>query len=202
MEKKCLEEIQYRQFLMNELAKGNGKKEYVEWLKTHPIYHYELGAPFYLNVMETLEKNQWYSLRIAVESLNYTDSISLVINVPFGDGAIIAPFDIYDFRGRKRTKKPVKLLALESKKPEEYLVKFQGELGLLSVQYECAYYDARTRLHRLEVSGITGGSEFAIRREPINDHTVRYFCKSPVSDSFDAMIFTIEWMKIDSVPSS
>ena len=197
MDKNCQEEIQYRQFLMNELNKGNCNKEYVQWLNTHSFYHYKLEAPFYLNVVETLEKNQWYSLRIVVESLNYEDAISPVIKVAFGEGQIITDFEVRNFEGKASVGKPIKMLSFEPEKPEEYNVTFQGELGLLSVQYECSYFDAKRRLYRTELSGTTGGPEFAIRREPINDHSVRYFCKSPVNDSFDAMVFTVEWKKRD-----
>ena len=33
----------------------------------------------------------------------------------------------------------------------------------------------------------------AIKKQIVNDHMIRYYCKSPLDDSFDAMIFTIEW---------
>jgi len=190
------EEIQYRQFLMNELAKGNGKQEYVEWLNTHSIYHYDLGSPFYLNVIETLEKKQWYSLKIEIESLNYKDSISPVISIPFGEGQIVAPFEVRNRYGKKSSRKPIKMLVFEKELSKSTSVKFQAELGLLSVQYYCSHYDPTVKLQRLSLSSHEH-TTFAIRREPINDHAVRYFCKSPVSDSFDALVFTIEWTKID-----
>jgi hypothetical protein len=45
-------------------------------------------------------------------------------------------------------------------------------------------------------SSSTGNPSLAIRREVIDEHTIRYYCKSPVSDSFEALIFTVGWSVI------
>lgn len=75
---------------------------------------------------------------------------------------------------------------------EEMKVKYLSELGLLSVHYKCGYYNLQQKLYVIK-SSMGADTSFAMVREPINDHTVRYGCKSPFKDSFDAMVFTIEW---------
>ena len=46
----------------------------------------------------------------------------------------------------------------------------------------------------LPESSMCGKTNYAMKREKIGANKVRYFCKNPDSDSFDALVFTVEWI--------
>ena len=61
--------------------------------------------------------------------------------------------------------------------------------------YGCDYFDTVVNLHMSE-SSFTMNTDFAMKCEEISSNKVRYYCKEPLSDSFDAIIFTVEWNEI------
>ena len=70
---------------------------------------------------------------------------------------------------------------------------FQSKNGLLSVNYECDYYDTLTKRH-------TGGSSagasnaYGMKKEVLSETKVRYNCRSPIDQTFGALVFTVEWL--------
>lgn len=152
-----------------------------------------MGFPYYNKVIESLNSTSWYTLIINVESVSYDERIIPIIYVPADKGKIITDFELKDYNGNVSLGKPVKMLGFEfSQVPQTFQVEYCSMLGLLSVFYECDYFDSKRNLHKREASS-THNPNFAMARQVINDHTVRYHCKSPVGDSFDAMVFTVEW---------
>ena len=185
-------EIVYREQILQKVRNGI-KPSPAEriWAATHPVYNRRLGFPFFNIAIESLDPNKWYLLRIRVESIEYNYRILPIICIPAGKGKIIADFELKDINGNISRGAPVKMLGLESKYSE---IKYLSTLGLISVEYECDYFDEKTNLHKRESSS-TGNPDFAMIRKNVNEHMVRYCCKSPVGDLFDAMIFTIEWIE-------
>ncbi len=193
------EEIAYREELLQKARDGmKVTSEERLWSQTHSVYNRRFGFPYYNVSIETLEPNQWYSLAINMESIGYKDRILPIISVPAGKGQIITDFELTDLRGNKSLGKPVKMLGLTlDLAHRECNVKYYSALGILAVGYECDYLDTAQNLHMRESSS-TGATNFAMTKQMVNDHMVRYHCKSPVEDSFDAMIFTIKWTKCNA----
>ena len=81
----------------------------------------------------------------------------------------------------------------ESKKEIE--LDYWSDLGLLAVEYECDYHYERMGIFTRAVSSFE--HRLAMRREEVDDHTVRYYCKSPIADTFDALVFSIQWSAKD-----
>lgn len=188
------DEIIYREELLQKI-RDNVKITPDEriWLITHPIYNQRFGFSFFNVATENLEPNTWYILRINVECITYTDRIIPIIYAPGKKGEIVADFKLTDLKGNVSLKKPVKMLGFEIDPIHmEAKVKFRSALGILSVAYECDYFDKNHTLHKRQASS-TGDPDFAMKKETLNNRMVRYYCKSPINDSFDAMIFTIEW---------
>lgn len=188
-------EIARREELLQK-ARDNIKltKDERTWLVTHPVYNWRLGFPYFNVTVEKLEANKWYTLRVNVESVAYDNRIIPIISAPAGQGQIIADFELTDLRGNVTLGKPVKMLGFELAKHREFQVDYRSKLGLLSVAYECDYFDVKQNLH-IRQSSSTGDPDYAINKQIVNDHMIRYYCKSPLDDSFDAMVFTIEWTK-------
>ena len=187
------EEITYREAIMQK-AYNNIKitNEERTWLVTHPLYNWRLGFPYFNVTVETLEANKWYILSVNVESIAYDNRILPIISAPAGQGQIVADFELTDLRGNVTFGKPVKMLGFELVKNREFQVDYRSKLGLLPVAYECDYFDVKQKLH-IRKSSSTGDPDYAIKKQIVNDHMIRYYCKSPLDDSFDSMIFIIEW---------
>ena len=48
------------------------------------------------------------------------------------------------------------------------------------------------KINKREASG-TGNPYLAMRKQNLDKNTVKYYCKSPNKDSFDALVFTVHW---------
>lgn len=169
-------------------------KEERIWLSTHALYNRQLGFPFFNTAIENLEKNKSHLLKITIDSVSYKDRIVPIIAVPAGQGQIITNGEVIDLKGNKWLNKPVKMLGLESEKSVQFEVQYISQLGLLEVGYECDYFDNKSNLN-MRQSSSTGDPDFAMVRHQVSDNKVQYCCKSPLTNSFDALIFSIEWEK-------
>lgn len=191
------EEIKYRESLMGKACKGiKITPDERTWLLSHSVYNHLLGYPYYNTVVEKLKPKTWYIITIVIESVAYSKKIYPIISVSAGIGKIITDFPIVDLYNRKKESgTPIKMLSLELEQGEKEKVKFISDLGRLSIEYEAECFNIVMN-YDMSISSGSDTSDFAMIREVINDHKIRYNCKSPEDDSFDAMIFTIEWTEI------
>jgi len=194
LDDKYMDEIKQREQILDKVY--NGKRITADervWLITHSVYNRRLDFLAYNVAVEHLEAKKWYALKIKVESILYDERIIPIINVPASKGQIVTDLDLTDIDGKSVSTHSVKMLGLEwDDGHREFEVEYYSALGLLSVQYECDYFDSKQNLH-MRKSSSTGDPDFAIIRQVVDDHKVRYCCKSPLNDTFDAMVFTIEW---------
>lgn len=187
-------EIAYRESILEKARKGiKISSEERLWLLTHSLYNRHYGIDYFNFAVESIEANQWFLIKIKVESILYDKRILPIISVPAAKGKIITDCRLYNDKGEEKTGKPVKMLALEMNQyVGEKTVKFFSELGLVGVEYQCDYFDSTVKLNKREAS-FTGNPDFAMKRQIIDDHTIRYYCKDPNSQSFDALVFSLQW---------
>lgn len=188
-------EILHRENIINKVHnKIKISPEERMWLMTHPVYNVRYGADMFNIAIEHLEPNKWFCIKLTVESISYDNRMIPVIGVPAGKGKIITDLKLHKLSDKPvQLRTPIKMLGIESISENcEHFFDYFSELGILSVEYECDYFDKRTRLNMREASS-TGNPDLVMRKETIDDHTVRYYCKSPVADVFDALVFNIQW---------
>ena len=188
--KKHEEELKTREQIMN---KDKITKEDRLWLITHSLYNWKLGYPYYNDVIENIEPSKWYKLKMIVEAINYDNYLRYALHIHDKEGKIIGDGIITDINGNVTKKKFVKMLVFDVNPNETNEVYIYSSIGALSIVYGCDYYDPLVKLHKRELSS-TWNPNFAMIREEIEDNKVRYRCKSPLSDSFDALVFTAEWI--------
>ena len=192
--KKYEEELKIREEIMNKIFDGEKiTKEERLWLVTHSLYNWKLGYPYYNDVIETIEPSKWYKLKIIIESINYDNYLRYALHIHDKEGKIIGDGIITDINGNITKKKFVKMLVFDANQNEINEVYIYSSIGKISFLYGCDFYDEKVNLHKRELSS-NGDARFAIIREEIKDNKVRYRCKSPLSDSFDALVFTAEWI--------
>ena len=192
------DEIKYREEIIQKACRNiKITPEERLWLLTHSLYNQQYGFPFYNIAIEELKPNIWHWVVVNIEYIGYSDRITPIIIAPGGKGKILSDFAVYDLKGNIKSGKAIKILSLElDKKHPKAQVKYQSILGLLGVEYECDYFDAKQNLHMRQAS--SASHDFAMKREVVNDHMIRYYCKSPIGDSFDALIFTVQWIECES----
>ena len=195
------EEIAYRNELLSQAR--NGKKLSAQdrlWLVTHPLFNRSLGYPATNADIINLNSNAQYSIRVRVECKAYSDRIIPVFSVPGGKGIILVKGPLTDIRGNASTNKPVKVLGLLADLQHNDIQFFyQSELGLLGVSYECDYLDTKQHIMIRKNSG-TGDPNFAMLSETLTENKRLYRCKSPDNDSFESLVFSLEWNPVPSNP--
>lgn len=192
--KKHEEEIKIREYIIQKAHKGEKiTAEERLWLQTHSVYNWKLDYPYYNVVIENIEPSKWYKLKIIIESINYDNYLRYALHIHDKEGKIIGDGIITDINGNITKKKFVKMLVFDVNPNETNEVYIYSSIGALSIVYGCDYYDPLVKLHKRELSS-TWNPNFAMVREEIKDNKVRYRCKSPLSDSFDALVFTVEWI--------
>lgn len=173
-----------------------GKKITVEdrlWLATHRAFNRRLGYPYLTKDIITLSPKTNYRIRIQVESLTYPMQILPIVDVPGGKGKILTDCSLTDYKGNVKIGKPVKMLvALVDLNHTKTEFCYQSDVGLLGVSYECTYYDDKQHL-TIRSSSNTGNTAYAMLREDVSNNKILYRCKSPLSDSFDSFVFSIQW---------
>ena len=188
------EEIEYRNVLMSRVYKHEKLSSQDRlWLKTHPVYHWSLGYPYLKADVLSLEAKRTYRLHIEVEKLTYENQIIPIISVPTGKGAIHTYFPTKDFYGNVKTGKPVKVLGVTVNKDHQSThFCYHSDIGLLMVTYACNYYDAKHQMLLSDTSD-SGSARLAMLKEIKSESKVLYRCKSPTSDNFDSLVFSIAW---------
>ena len=68
----------------------------------------------------------------------------------------------------------------------------EAQLGLLSVAYQCEYFDASAGCFRRD-SSQGAALSYGMLKEQIGENKIVYHCKAPFADSFDAFSFSVEW---------
>ena len=174
----------------------SGKKITAEdrlWLVTHRAFNRKLGYPYLTKDIIDLSPKMSYRIRIQVESLTYPMRILPIVDVPGGKGKILTDCPLTDHKGNVKISKPVKMLgALVDLNHIKTEFLYQSDIGLLGVSYECTYYDEKQHL-MIRSSSNTGDTAYAMLREDVSDNKILYRCKSPVGDSFDSLVFSIQW---------
>ena len=192
------EEIKYREEIKMKVR--NGKKITPEeriWLVTHCVYNLKMGPPYLNTDMIQMQKCKKYCVQINVESMTYPRWIIPVITVPGGKGKIEIQNKLFDLNGKPISKKTVKvlgaLIGLESKNIE---FTYESDWGLMGVDFECEYYDAKQML-TIRKSSSVGTPDYAMIRDEVAENKIIYHCKPPTENDFDSYVFSVKWEAVE-----
>ena len=168
-------------------------KEERFFLETTPAYNSALGYPYLLKDVVNINSSDEVSLSVVVESISYDEKIIPVISVPAQKGMISTSFELFNYKGELSKDNKTKVLGVDlSDEHKSTVVQYKSDLSLLAVNYECWCYNMILK-KTLPESSMCGKTNYAMSKEVVSENKIRYFCKSPDSDSFDAMVFTVEW---------
>ncbi len=165
------------------------------WLKTHPAYNQELGYPYLIKDILHLDTNVWYAIKLRIESSDYNDRIIPIISSPAERGQIVPVTELTDLSGNKVLGRPAKSFEFLWEPDNDIIqIKFRSSSGLLAIEYLCDYFDKEANM-KIRCRSLSSNFAFAMHKEIIKNNAVRYFCKAPTANKFDALVFTVQWMK-------
>ncbi len=191
-------EIAYRKELW-EKERQKYTTEEREWLSTHSWYNFQLGYPYLNDSVEKLKPNTCYNINVIMESSVYENSVSAIIHEPLYNQVILPDFPVIEVRTKKvKQGKKISMLEISYDNPGKSVdFKYETtELGLMSVAYFCDYFDKVSPKVKIGKVSSDGWIDYAMKREVISDNKIRFHCKSPLKDTFDALVFTVEWTEI------
>ena len=166
------------------------------WMETHKEFSSLLGAPFLKMDIIQLEKGVKYQVEVTFLDAAHSDQIYKIypwFKVPCLKGEIRTDYELTDLRGRKSIGKPVKMLITEiDAKKRSSVFSYASSYGTLAVGFYCEYYDQRLRLHTGGLSNGPVGSLYMLR-EDVDPNRVLYRCKAANSETYDSLIFMVEW---------
>lgn len=193
------ENIRYRETIMKKAYAGEKwTKEEREWSLSNPLYNPKYEYEVLQKDIINLAPKQEYEVKVKIKTLNYHDGMFIpVIGVATGKGYIKTDLQLLDIDGKEVDYQKTKILGLMiNDKDSEATSTFSSDTGLMSVGYECDYYNSRSKIHVR--AGSNANYAFGMIKVQISDNEVEYRCKLPfeLKSPFDAMIFTVKWMPI------
>lgn len=161
-----------------------------EWLALHCIYNESLGYPYLNTDIISLLPENLYCIKIQIEEKKYPGRILPIVQVPLGKGSIKTGGTLANYKGNINTK-PVKMLGcLIDTENTTIEFSYKSQFGALCVSYECEFYDEKQKLI-IRKNSNTGDSRYAMIKKVVSDNKMLYFCKEPLGNAFDGLIFSV-----------
>ncbi len=162
------------------------------WLITNPLFNTLYDSPIYLQDIIELKPNCLYSISVNVKLINCSYEIHPIIGVASLNGKIIThgllrniDEEIVDYNETK-----VLILLLDENNSSSE-IEFIAEDGFVSIGYHCSFYDEKMQIIKKMSSDCN--CSFGMQKRIISKTCIEYSCKSIFADSFDALVFTLEW---------
>lgn len=189
------EEIDYRNELRQKVISGvKPTEEEKLWMATHKEFSQIYGAPFLKTDVILLENGADYQFDVTFIQASHSEKIYPWFQAPCGIGKILTDVELTDYRGRKTTGKPVKMLAagINMQNPS-FRFSYSSDCDVLVVGFFCEYYDQK--LH-IKTGGYSSGADcLYMLREDIGTNRILYRCKSKYAEKFDSLAFIVEFTK-------
>ena len=202
MDDNYIHELDKRNDIMKKVYLGEKiTKEERIWLYTHSLYNTSIDFPCFNICVESLVQKTSYKVVVKINDINFPENITPFFSVPDKKGFISCDDDVINYKGDICSGN--KIYGLAWKKLEKntvYTFGFYSATGYISIGYECNYFDVFSKIYKREASS-TGNMRFAFIREKLNDNSFRYQCKAPFTDSFDALVFTVEFQPLSGKQS-
>lgn len=143
------------------------KSEIIEYLRKIDRLDRWGYFPHYNQFVENIDKNVWYKVKIIVESINYNKKIYYSIKL----------------------KDDNKDLLFDANLEPENELDLNSKTGEILVEYGCESEEA----NKVELSSVMD-TNFSMLREKVDKNKYRYRCKNPLSETYDALVFTIDFI--------
>ena len=188
--------ISRRKQIEQKAAKEKLTNEEKGWLYTNPVFNPKFDFPCLQRDIIDIPTKQ--EIIVTVSVLRYGENSKIyrpVISV-VGKGKLVVDNELFDHNMRRMTTKETKVLIPLFLKSDTVSFKAFLESGMLSLAYQCEYYNTLTNVHMCETSDGANLAYGMIKKE-MSDGNIVYFCKSPTSAEFGEQDFSfgVDWKK-------
>lgn len=167
------------------------------WCFSNPMFNERFDFPCYKRDVISIPENQ--ETIITLNALSFADNINQyrpVISV-VGEGTIKVEHNLFMPSGKKSKSKKTRIfVALLDVNRNSTSFSVISKSGLISIAYQCEYYDERMRLHKCEFSD-GANLAYGMKRKNMKNNKVVYYCNNPTNctDTFDSFVFSIEILR-------
>ncbi len=188
------ENIKYRETIEGKAYKSEKmSSEEKWWCISNPMFNPKYDFPCYMRDAIFVPKNK--KIRVTIEVLNFDNTPNVyrpVIGI-IGNGEILVDFDLFTYSGKKAKGRKTKILIplVDREYRTETFELFSID-GLVSIAYQCEYYD---KLMRLNICEISDGAPLAygMKKQVLSENRYIYSCKNPNArnDDFNSFVFMV-----------
>ena len=192
------ENIKHRYFIEKKVYSSQKlTDEEKQWLRSNPMFNVRFDFPCYQKDVINIPEN--YETNVKITVLSYGDKTKIyrpVIGV-VGKGTIKVSGELLDIGRRKVDYKETRILIpLFDRNINSTTETVFSKSGLMSIWYQCEYYDERMKLYTIEMSDGAKLS-YGMKKSIVSDNEFIYYCKSPTApndaeDAFNAFVFSVK----------
>lgn len=164
------------------------------WLCSNPRFNEKYSYPCFQRDIIDIPQNHETILCVSVLSNQDKTKIYRPVISVVGKGKIIVENELLNSSMTNCTSKITSIfIPLFDENRDVISMRVISELGLISIAYQCEYYNNRMKLYVREISDGANLSYGMKRFDEPNDEVV-YFCKNPSisNDAFDSYVFSIK----------
>ena len=164
------------------------------WLRSNPVFNPRFDFGCYQRDIIKFKENR--DITVTITSLNCKDKTKIfrpAIGV-VGKGSIKVNSQLLDIDGKAVDCKETRILIpLFNETRNSTTVRVSSKAGLISVWYQCEYYDESVKAYTIEMSDGANLS-YGMKKQLISDNEFLYHCKSPTdsTDNFDVYAFSVK----------
>ena len=164
------------------------------WLNSNPMFNERYSFPCLKSDIIVIPKNQEITMHISVLRSEDNTKIYRPVICVVGKGEIKVENQLFDFNMNRCTCKSTRMLIpLFDENRSTISVRVSSQLGLVSVAYQCEYFDDRMNLYVQEISDGPKLS-YGMKKSDVSDNEFVYYCKNPCicDDNFESYAFSIK----------
>ena len=164
------------------------------WLRSNPRFNEKYSFPCLQRDIIDIPRNHEAILRVSVLSNQDKTKIYRPVISVVGKGKIIVENELFNSSMTNCTSKTTSILIpLFDENRPTISMRVISELGLISIAYQCEYYNNRMKLCVREISDGADLS-YGMKRCDVSNNEFVYYCKNPSvsDDSFDSYVFSIK----------
>ena len=192
------ENIKYRYFIEKKAYASEKLTDSEKWwIRSNPEFNPKFDFPCYKSDVINIPENR--DITVTVTALSYGDKTKIyrpAIGV-VGKGTIKVNGELFDIERRNVDYKETRILIpmLDRNRTSTSHTVF-SKSGLMSIWYQCEYYDERMRAYTIEMSDGAKLS-YGMKKSILCDNEFIYYCKSPTvpndaKDAFNAFVFSVK----------
>ena len=190
------ENIKYRETIEGKAYKSEKmSSEEKWWCISNPMFNPKYDFPCYVRDAISVPKDKKIKVTIEVLDFDKTPNVYRPVIGIIGNGEILVDFDLVTYSGKKaKCRKTKILIPLVDREYRTETFELFSIDGLVSIAYQCEYYDKFMKLYKREISD-GAYLAYGMKKQVLSENRYIYFCKNPKAqnDDFNSFVFMVNF---------